>query len=321
MRYVLTFLRLCLLRAVACKRIVVVGGTHGNEYTGVYLVKALLATPALDNVEPFLANTRAIALNRRFCDEDLNRCFSRARLDTPRDTVEAARGRARRRSTRRSGPGSPAAADLVVDLHTTTANMGTTIIVDAWCPSRCCAAYAQARLAGVRILFNDIRDKAASPYLASVGADALQIEVGPTPQGLVRADVVAATRAALEAVVEFATLDGDDVALPETVMAFSTAGSHAKLAWPVDADGFPTAVVHDALQDRDWAPLAAGDGLFRTFDGAEVPYDGSLGDPVYPIFINEAGYYYASSGRGIGLAKKLTLRVPRRGAAACEAAD
>ena len=46
MRYVLTFLRLCLLRAVACKRIVVVGGTHGNEYTGVYLVKALLATPA-----------------------------------------------------------------------------------------------------------------------------------------------------------------------------------------------------------------------------------------------------------------------------------
>jgi hypothetical protein len=105
------------------------------------------------------------------------------------------------------------------------------------------------------------------------------------------------------------------------VTAFSTAGSHAKLAWPVDDDGFPTAVVHEALQDRDWEPLAAGDGLFRTFDGAEVPYDGSLGDPVYPIFINEAGYYYASSGRGIGLAKKLTLRVPRRGAAACEAAD
>ena len=320
MRYVLTFLRLCLLRAVACKRIVVVGGTHGNEYTGVYLVKALLATQALDNVEPFLANTRAIALNRRFCDEDLNRCFSRAQLETPRDTVEAARAA---EIDAALGPkGSPAAADLVVDLHTTTANMGTTIIVDAWCPFALrCAAYVQARLDGVRILFNDIRDKAASPYLASVGADALQIEVGPTPQGLVRADVVAATRAALEAVVEFANLDGDDVALPETVTAFSTAGSHAKLAWPVDADGFPTAVVHEALQDRDWAPLAAGDGLFRTFDGAEVPYDGSLGDPVYPIFINEAGYYYASSGRGIGLAKKLTLRVPRRGAAACEAAD
>ena len=110
MRYVLTFLRLCLLRAVACKRIVVVGGTHGNEYTGVYLVKALLATPALDNVEPFLANTRAIALNRRFCDEDLNRCFSRAQLDTPRDTVEAARAA---EIDAVLGPkGSPAAADL-----------------------------------------------------------------------------------------------------------------------------------------------------------------------------------------------------------------
>ncbi|KAH8046965.1 aspartoacylase [Aureococcus anophagefferens] len=218
MRYVLTFLRLCLLRAVACKRIVVVGGTHGNEYTGVYLVKALLATPALDNVEPFLANTRAIALNRRFCDEDLNRCFSRA-LDTPRDTVEAASAA---EIDAALGPkGSPAAADLVVDLHTTTANMGTTIIVDAWCPFALrCAAYVQARLAGVRILFNDIRDKAASPYLASVGADALQIE---------------------------------------------------------DATGRRRATA------------------FRTFDGAEVPYDGSLGDPVYPIFINEAGYY-ASSG-------------------------
>ena len=302
------------------KRIVVVGGTHGNEYTGVWLVKELLATESL-GVEPFLANGHAIAINRRFADEDLNRCFSREKLSSAaaRGTAEALRSL---EIDAALGPkGSADAADLVVDLHTTTAAMGTTLIVDAWCPFALrCAAFVQRRLstpeAPVRIMFNDIRDQELSPYLASVGKTSLQIEVGPTAQGLVRADVVAATRDALRAVVDFAHHGAQhDADLPETVTAFSTAGSHMKLAWPVDDDGFPTAMVHEALQDRDWLPLATGDPLWRDRAGLAIPYDGALGSPVFPIFINEAGYYYASSGRGIGVAKEISLRVPDAGAA------
>ena len=38
--------------------------------------------------------------------------------------------------------------------------------------------------------------------------------------------------------------------------------------------------------------------------------DGSFGDEIVPIFVNEGGYYYASSGRGIGVAQKRRVAVP-----------
>ena len=111
-------------------RVVVVGGTHGNEYTGVWLEKALR-----DKVDTLVGNPAAVEANRRFLDEDLNRCFLRSKLDAPPTTWRLS---ARGKSTPPWSKGSPdAAADLVIDLHTTTANMGVTMICDAWCPFRC----------------------------------------------------------------------------------------------------------------------------------------------------------------------------------------
>ena len=53
-------------------------------------------------------------------------------------------------------------------------------------------------------------------YLASIGKRGLQIEVGPTPQGVVRWDVVDATRRALDAILELAEREaaGETVELP-----------------------------------------------------------------------------------------------------------
>ena len=104
-------------------RVVVVGGTHGNEYTGVWLEKALR-----DKSETIVGNPAAVEANRRFLDEDLNRCFLRSKLDAPPETREALRAR---EVDAALGPkGSDTAADLVIDLHTTTANMGVTICVE-----------------------------------------------------------------------------------------------------------------------------------------------------------------------------------------------
>ena len=104
-------------------RVVVVGGTHGNEYTGVWLEKALR-----DKSETIVGNPAAVEANRRFLDEDLNRCFLRSKLDAPPETREAQRAR---EVDAALGPkGSDNAADLVIDLHTTTANMGVTMICD-----------------------------------------------------------------------------------------------------------------------------------------------------------------------------------------------
>ena len=64
------------------KNVVVVGGTHGNEYTGVWCINALdrssekihLTYPSL-NITTLLGNPEAHLANKRFIHEDLNRQF------------------------------------------------------------------------------------------------------------------------------------------------------------------------------------------------------------------------------------------------------
>jgi len=87
--------------------------------------------------------------------------------------------------------------------------------------------------------------------------------------------------------------------LPPKLQVFIDLG---KLAWPAGNRCVPGGLVHPSLQDADFVPITKGDPLFIALDGEVLTYDGSLGDQVVPIFINEAAYYYAQSGVGIGIA-------------------
>ena len=48
-------------------------------------------------------------------------------------------------------------------------------------------------------------------------------------------------------------------------------------------------MIHPQLQFQDYAPLYPGNPMFLTFDNQEIIYEGK--STVYPVFINEAGYY------------------------------
>jgi len=73
-------------------RVAVCGGTHGNELSGVYLVRELLKAEKEvmekeeeeeeehPSVSMVLSNPRAVQQCRRYVDTDLNRCFTRADL-------------------------------------------------------------------------------------------------------------------------------------------------------------------------------------------------------------------------------------------------
>ena len=61
--------------------VVVTGGTHGNEYTGVWVVKRFRSCTELTQrrglqVSTLLSNPQAIRGNRRFVDIDSNRAFA-----------------------------------------------------------------------------------------------------------------------------------------------------------------------------------------------------------------------------------------------------
>ena len=66
-------------------RVAIVGGTHGNELTGVYLIKKFQQYPHLIHRSSFetlslLGNPKAIAARTRYIDTDLNRCFNESQL-------------------------------------------------------------------------------------------------------------------------------------------------------------------------------------------------------------------------------------------------
>ena len=91
-------------QARVVKSIVVVGGTHGNEYTGVFVSKALARSLQRENpyktfqLSTVIANPEAHLQNKRFIDQDLNRQFSYKALEE-RDGSEADQPAEARRAT------------------------------------------------------------------------------------------------------------------------------------------------------------------------------------------------------------------------------
>jgi len=424
------------------RTVVVVGGTHGNEYTGIWVIKALerrivAATAAASasatatatdtqeeskqyqksphdlypslKISTLLANPRAFLENRRFVDTDLNREFTKEKLmdqiiseesirakeiDTilgpkfPRPQInsdndhdnDVVNGESSPPQQQQQKQQHEAAADFVLDLHTTTTNMGLTLIVpEGDLISARAAAYVAYRCGGsggggtkndVRILVHptpkgDPYHK-SRPTLSSSGRHGLTIEVGPVPQGLLRHDAVQRTDEAVDAVFDFlefrnqcltsaisTTSDDDDVDddndsatviipihPPELATAYQSTNytvacyrsapaidsnsQSGRIPWPIPINdrtpttpsstsndnnnnhpNFPLTMVHSSVQDRDFHhTLQTGDPLFVDIDGNVITYDGSHGENVNVVFVNEGGYYYKGSGAGVGVAVK-----------------
>ena len=215
--------------------------------------------------------------------------------------------------------------DLVVDLHSTTTNMGTTIIIpEADVEMARAAAYVLHECGGelgeVRVLMHSIPNREQRPNLSSAARHGFTIEVGPVPQGVLRHDAVEKTQRALKALFEFLQKSNDDhdslmedlakiypngkVPCYRSALAKIPGQMSGKIAWPSDEDNpnFPKWMVHKSLQDKDFHLIKKGDPLFLDLGGNIIPYDGSHGEEVHLIFVNEGGYYYQSSGTGIGVA-------------------
>lgn len=328
--FALVALGACAL-ATPIPRVVISGGTHGNEYTGVYVLDRLAQQqeklkqeyPSLA-VETLLANPKSHKQNRRFVDEDLNRMFTHERLNAPA-TPGYEPSRAHEIAAMYSD------ADMSIDMHTTTSNMGCTLIVNTWSPLTIRAAAYVAQnwdaesasdaksapwLAPLYVMLHDGDTRETSPHLCSVAKDGLEIECGPTPQGLVRADVVASTERALRLLLRYFELyySGNAPEPPETVEVYVDKGKVSFLEFEGgvrEESSLPAGLVARSLQDRDFQPLRTGDPLFERLDGSILPYDGRCGDVVYPVFVNEAAYYYHQSGRGIGMTQKMQWPVPK----------
>lgn len=273
------------------QRVVIVGGTHGNELGGIYLYKLWQTPPAQwkdypFSIETYLGNPGATAACRRYLDQDLNRSFVPADLNNP-DLAAYEAQRAKVLSSNLGG------ADFIFDLHNTTANMGVTLILsrpdalDDPLTRTLCAYLAQDE--HVQIYFNPSPAN-NSPYLPSVGQRDITVEVGPMAHGSLNADLFFKTRQTVEKALNFLAdwqTAKDLSSNPEPELTYY---HHLEnVDYPRSSNGDLAGMVHPDLQGRDFEPLNPGDPLFITFSGETIPYQGS--ETVWPVFINEQAYY------------------------------
>lgn len=270
-------------------RVVIVGGNHGNEFTGIYLVKKFHNHPDLVHRSSFetlslLGNPQAIAARVRYVDKDLNRCFVQlSNEDKPANYEEL---RAQEIQTILK-PKIPDIEDVIIDLHTTTSNMGLCIILGNRHPILLeLAAVLNAINPLVKVYLHE--QPKGSGFLRSLSDLGFALEVGPVPQSILNAELFQQTEQLI-----YTSLDyfenynlGKNLLKNNTLTVYRSIGV---IDYPRSEDGEIQGMIHPQLQFRDYEPLYPGEPMFMTFSGEEIVYKGN--DIVYPIFINEAAYY------------------------------
>ncbi|XP_004051707.2 N-acyl-aromatic-L-amino acid amidohydrolase (carboxylate-forming) isoform X2 [Gorilla gorilla gorilla] len=295
------------------RRVAVTGGTHGNEMSGVYLARHWLHAPAelqraSFSAVPVLANPAATSSCRRYVDHDLNRTFTSSFLNsrpTPDDPYEVTRAR---ELNQLLGPkASGRAFDFVLDLHNTTANMGTCLIAksshEVFAMHLCRHLQLQYPELSCQVFLYQ-RSGEESYNLDSVAKNGLGLELGPQPQGVLRADIFSRMRTLVATVLDFIELFNQGTAFPAFEMeAYRPVGV---VDFPRTEAGNLAGTVHPQLQDRDFQPLQPGAPIFQMFSGEDLLYEGE--STVYPVFINEAAYY--EKGVAFVQTEKFTFTVP-----------
>jgi aspartoacylase len=271
-------------------RVAIVGGTHGNEFTGAYLIKKLEKFPHLIqqyNFQAFtlLGNPKAFAVGKRYIEKDLNRCFfSQDLQDTTLNSYEDSRAKSIFQMLVQPGEFQ---VDVIIDVHSTTANMGLSIILGNQHPFLLkLAAYLSEINPLVKVCYTQAEK--GSNFLRSLCELGIVIEVGPVAQGVLNAEWFQKTEELVFTILNYIENSNQGV-IPKTNNTLTFYKYLEAIDYPRNAAGEMQAMIHPRLQFRDYEPLNPGEPMFLTLDGQAIAYQGA--STVYPIFINEAAYY------------------------------
>ncbi|MBL1199064.1 MAG: aspartoacylase [Nostoc sp. GBBB01] len=289
-------------------RVAIVGGTHGNEFTGAYLIKKFAQFPELITRRSFetvtlLANPQAFAAARRYIDKDLNRCFLRKDLQNPNlNGYEELQAKSIQNHLATKGDKQ---ADFILDLHSTTSNMGLTIIlVNAHPFNLKLAAYLSEINPLVNIYYCAFESIAENPFVNSLCELGFAIEVGPIGQGILKAKLFQQTEELIHGVLDYIE-QFNQGQIFTTNEALTLYHHLSVIDYPKKDDGTIFGMIHPQLQDKDYQALNPGDPMFLTFDNKTIVYQGEY--TVWPVFINEAAYY--EKGIAMAFTKKEQLKI------------
>ena len=274
-------------------KVMVVGGTHGNERNAPWLLEFWRSKPQGLGSQGFglalvLGNPEAHAANRRYLERDLNRSFD------PTLLAEASPGQAElvraRELVDRFGPAGLEPCSVALDLHSTTSGMGNSLVVYGRRPADLALAAGIQSQLGLPIYLHEA-DGAQTGFLVERWPCGLVIEVGPVPQGVLQSQICRQTQLAVEAALAVLAEAAEGVLrLPRQLVVHRHVRS---VDLPRHGDGSPAGCIHPERHGRDWQPMGPGEALFTDAGGQTLAYGPPAGlehEVVWPVFINEAAY-------------------------------
>ncbi|XP_021093817.1 aspartoacylase isoform X3 [Heterocephalus glaber] len=237
------------------KKIAIFGGTHGNELTGVFLVKHWLQDGAEIQrtgleVKPFISNPRAVKKCLRYIDCDLNRVFDLENLgkkmseDLPYEVR-----RAQEINHLFGQKNSEDSYDIIFDLHNTTSNMGCTLILEDSKNDFLIQMfhYIKTSLAPLPCYVYLIEHPSLKyATTRSIAKYPVGIEVGPQPQGVLRADILDQMRKMIKHALDFIHQFNQGKEFPPC--AIEAYKIMEKVDFPRNENGEIAAIIHPNLQ-------------------------------------------------------------------------
>ena len=268
------------------KKILIVSGTHGNELNPVWAVKKfknlISKSPKSKFLEFTIGNPKSLEEGLRYIDVDLNRSFNVLKTSSNQKFYEI--NRADYLINKYGCQGSEP-CPIVVDLHTTTSGMGTSIVMYGRRQRDfCLAAILQSKF-GLPIYLHE-KDKNQTGFLVEAWPCGLVIEIGPVAQNHYDSEITERFLIILNFLGDLiSNLKNNRISLPNEISFFVHQNS---IDYPRNKNYDIKALIHPLRINNDWKGINEGQPLFLDINDNVHTYKEK--EIVYPLFIGEAAY-------------------------------
>ena len=268
------------------KKILIVSGTHGNEINPVWAVNQL--SKQKNNMDTnieykfVLGNPLAYERGCRYIDKDLNRSFDLIKNIHDSNIYEINRANflVEKFGVKGSDP-----CEIAIDLHTTTANMGTSIVMYGRRRKDFCLAALLQHKFGLPIYLHE-KDKQQTGFLVEAWPCGLVIEIGSVAQNFYDLKIINRFLLIITSLRdEIKRLKNNQIQLSKGLTVHVHQGS---IDYPRAKNGDINALIHPKRMNQDWKPIKKGDPLFINLEGMTTCYKGE--DTIWPVFIGEVAY-------------------------------
>ena len=267
-------------------KILIVSSTHGNEINPVWSVNQYSKQGNIidKNIEYkfIIGNPLAYEKGCRYIDKDLNRSFNLIKNNHDTSIYEIRRANF---LVEKFGVNGSEPCDIAIDLHTTTANMGTSIVMYGRREKDFCLAALLQHKFGLPIYLHE-KDEKQTGFLVEAWPCGLVIEIGPVAQNFYDPKIINRFLIIISSLrEEIYRIKNNQIQLPQDLTVHVHQGS---IDYPRAKNGSINALIHPERVNQDWKPIKNGDPLFIDMEGNTITYKGE--DIIWPVFIGEVAY-------------------------------